>query len=111
MVRRFTGLGFDVNKRDFTGSIPLHTAAFYGFVDIIDFLASQGSEVNVTNGESETPLFRAVVGGQIEAVRRLYELGADINTRDKNGTSPLKMARLRDFKKIEDFLVQHGAVE
>ena len=111
MVKRFTDLGFDVNAQDFTGSIPLHTAAFHGFVDIIGFLASEGSEINIANGEGETPLFRAVVGGELEAVKRLYELGADINAKDNKGTSPLKMARLKDLKEIENFLVKHNAVE
>jgi ankyrin repeat protein len=52
-----------------------------------------------------------VVGGQLAAVKRLYELGADINIKDKDGISPLKMARLKEFDEIEDFLIQNGAAE
>jgi hypothetical protein len=52
-----------------------------------------------------------VVGGQLEAVKRLYELGADINIKDKKGISPLKMARVKEYREIEEFLVENGAVE
>jgi ankyrin repeat protein len=111
MVRRFIDLGFDVNTRDFIGSIPLHTAAFYGFIDIIDLLHSEGTEINVVDKDGYTPLYRAVIGGQLAAVKRLYGLGANLNIKDNDGISPLKMARLKEFKEIEDFLIRNGAAE
>jgi ankyrin repeat protein len=69
------------------------------------------AQINHRDNSGETPLYRAVVGGQLAAVKRLYELGADVNIKDKDGIGPLKMARLKEFREIEDFLIRNGAVD
>ncbi|KAJ3612297.1 hypothetical protein NHX12_020573 [Muraenolepis orangiensis] len=45
-----------INQPDNEGWIPLHAAASCGYMDIAEYLISQGANVGVVNSEGETPL-------------------------------------------------------
>ncbi len=53
---------FDVNHQD--GGMPLHTAAFYGYVDVVDALLKKGAKVDSFNSQGETPLAKVCRGNR-----------------------------------------------
>lgn len=58
---------------------------------------------------SITPLMLAVDAKSLEMVRVLVENGADLNATDRNGSTVLRRAYLKQEKEIVDYLRSHGA--
>ncbi|ROI15531.1 Protein phosphatase 1 regulatory subunit 12A [Anabarilius grahami] len=56
MVTFLVEHGACINQPDNEGWIPLHAAASCGYLDIAEYLISQGAYVGVVNSEGETPL-------------------------------------------------------
>ena len=54
-VRVLVELGADVNRTNSQGQTAMHSAAFTGKDDIIEFLAGQGAEVDVVDNSGQTP--------------------------------------------------------
>lgn len=53
---------FDVNHLD--GGMPLHTAAYYGYVDVVDALLKKGAKVDSFNSQGGTPLAKVCQGNK-----------------------------------------------
>jgi hypothetical protein len=64
---------------DSEGRSLLHWAAFYGHLDIVQFLIQQDAEVNQADNGGWTPLHYAVVEGHDKVVSYLRSRGADLN--------------------------------
>lgn len=66
------------------------------FMEIIDYLAANGSNINLKSGElNTTPMHRAASNPQeitIEPLKYLIEKGADIDVQDIDGNTPLFVA-------------------
>jgi len=58
---------------------PLHWAANYGDVNLVESLIKAGSNPNLEDDMSNTPLFHAVWRGNGEVVKALLARGADVN--------------------------------
>ncbi|KAK4455324.1 ankyrin repeat protein [Podospora aff. communis PSN243] len=78
------------------GESLLHYAAAGGTDDIVDFLLSNGMDVNSTNGNDWTPLLCALMptdnkwpSGACRLARLLIERGADVKVVSDEGWSPL----------------------
>ncbi|KAF1850427.1 ankyrin [Cucurbitaria berberidis CBS 394.84] len=65
----------DVNKKDPTGNAPIHQAARYGFIEVMQLLlSSQGIDLNVqTRVNRLTPLYIAVLKGHFDIFRLLLD--------------------------------------
>ena len=73
------------------GLLPLHIAAFYGYVPIIKYLLQRDDKaatLNQPNIHGLTPLHAAIIGCQAEAVKLLQESGADANIKDHRNLTP-----------------------
>jgi serine/threonine-protein phosphatase 6 regulatory ankyrin repeat subunit A/serine/threonine-protein phosphatase 6 regulatory ankyrin repeat subunit B len=105
--------GADVNHCEcgVKGRSPLHAAAEYGNLEIMDCLIKAGANVNVHDSEDPTPLFCAVAKGKTEAVIHLIENGADVNLCEcgLKGRSPLQAAAEYGNLEIMDCLIKAGA--
>lgn len=93
------------------GYQPLALAAFFGHVDIMQFLLRAGVEINALSHNSlqAAPIHSAVAGGQVEAVRLLLDHGADPNTRQTGGMTPLHLAAQKGNLQIVLLLLLNGA--
>ncbi|KAK6182610.1 hypothetical protein SNE40_010255 [Patella caerulea] len=56
---------------------PLHIAVLYSDVKLIDYLLSNGSNINIGDGTNRTPLYLATAIGRLDVIDFLLTKGAD----------------------------------
>jgi len=93
-------VGFLINKganveiRDRDGNTPIHDAALFGDVTVMNYLIGANARVNATNNRGETPLILAVQRRDVGLVRLLIDAGADPKISDSfAGKSALDYAK------------------
>jgi ankyrin repeat protein len=92
-------------RQDYT---PLHFAAMYGHVKILELLLEYGVDVNLRRG-NETALFIATSRGHRETVALLLDKGADIDAMSDSGNTALRIASANGHKEIVELLIGRGA--
>jgi hypothetical protein len=101
-----------VEPRGILGTTPLHSAAYYGDLEMVQVLLEYGVDINTKNSFDLTPLDFASYGGrhnEYRVARLLIEHGADPNTRDVEGSTPLHRASGHGRIEIVRLLTEHGA--
>jgi cytohesin len=96
--------GADVNFKNRFGHSALHTAAAYGYTKIAKLLIESGADLNAQTNYNETALHHAVNNNDFEFAKLLIKKGADLNIQNKKGCTPLDLAVLWGYTKIEKFL-------
>ncbi|OSD06312.1 ankyrin [Trametes coccinea BRFM310] len=79
---------------------PMHAAASYGHINILEYLVSRGGDVNVTDNDGDTPLY---VVENVETARWLVEHGATVNRQNDEGMSPAQYLE-EDHPEVAAFL-------
>jgi len=114
------GAGRTVNARGDDKRIPLHSAAYYGQIDVVRLLLEHGADVESRDDIGETALYYPGkdcgsrkgpnVPQKLEnIVRLLLQHGADVNARDDDGWTPLHMAAHCGRMEVVRVLLEHGA--
>ena len=101
-----------VEPRSENGNTPLHSAAFYGDLEMVQVLLGYGVDVNVQNNYGNTPLDFASRDGHRNdprVARLLIEHGADPNIRGSGGFMPLHRASKCGRIEVARLLIEHGA--
>ena len=103
--------GSSMEPRDDIENTPLHSAAFYGDLEMIQVLLEYGVDVDAQNMSCGTPLGFASSGHHDDpkVARLLIEQGADPNPRNSGGCTPLHCALNNNGMKIARVLIEHGA--
>jgi len=70
--------GVDPNFRDYELRCPLHIAAGFGKINLIQMLVDKGGDVNALDHWGRTPLTQAEVAGHFECERLLKSCGATL---------------------------------
>lgn len=136
-LREILGREFSVTAEDENGWTDLHYAAALNLVALAEALMDAGAstdaslkddgtpvteqlnrslnalgvESNFISREGQQPLHVAVNYGAVDTAELLIDRGADINAKDKNGQTPLEMARRKDpFGKVMWLLINRGAM-
>ena len=96
--------GIPVNVKDFFDWVPLHEAAgntcrFHGPA-IVEYLISEGGEVNAKTEDNDTPLHFAAAKGLLKNVELLLEHGANPLATNDDGETPLDVATKAEIKNI-----------
>jgi uncharacterized protein len=101
----------EVNSFSLDGFPVVALAAFLGHLEIVQYLAAHGSDINTaaTNGSGYNALTGAVTGGHVAVVQWLLEHGANANYRYSAGYSPLLTAAANGRLDIAKLLLAHGA--
>jgi hypothetical protein len=112
--------GADPNVQCHGGNAPLHSAAWFGDVEMAQALLNLEANVNIRNGISRTPLnYFSIDNGSsfsiapkqalVNVTRLLLDRGADINTRDNAGQTPLHTATDVGMIEVIRVLLERGA--
>jgi len=88
----------------------LHLAARNPSVEVLQYLVSQGADVNAKNNKGDTPLHcAAIYNPSVEVLQYLVSQGADVNAKNKYGGTPLYNAASNHNDAILKYLVSQGA--
>jgi len=78
-------LNFNCNAvLDTKGQCPIHIAADFNQIHVIEYLITNGADVNKANNYGHTPLLLAIFENQLQAVRLLLKAGASCNRKFKD---------------------------
>lgn len=77
--------------------------------DTYDFLLRHGAEVNALGEDGLAPLHIAARDGQLRLAKRLIDAGADVDLPDRDGRTPLAIARAQENRDVVDLLERYGA--
>ncbi|MEO1035627.1 MAG: ankyrin repeat domain-containing protein [Pseudomonadota bacterium] len=101
--------GFDVNKPEPGGALPLEYATRANHVAATERLLYHGADVDIRNKEGRTSLFHIARNGRpIAMARVLLDYNADANLADHFGMTPLLIAAMRGNEDVVDLLLAHG---
>ncbi|HUV29656.1 MAG TPA: ankyrin repeat domain-containing protein [Acidobacteriota bacterium] len=98
-----------VTATDDQGYSPLHKAAYNNHLNVVEYLISQGADVNSASGSGSTPLHGAAYYGHPEIVRVLLDGGAECDVVNAGGYTPLLSAAAGNHGEIVRLLVNMGA--
>lgn len=100
-----------VNCRDLDGrhSTPLHFAAGYNRVPVVEYLLANGAEVHASDKGGLVPLHNACSYGHYEVTELLVKHGANVNVADLWKFTPLHEAAAKGKYEIVKLLLKHGA--
>ena len=93
------------------GFTPLHLAAFFGHIEVVEYLLKNGADANAiaNNPTKVRPLHSAVAHRHLEISKLLVEHGADVNARQQGGFTPLHEAAFGGSLELAGLLLDHGA--
>jgi len=100
-----------VNCRDVDGrhSTPLHFAAGYNRVSVVEYLLEHGADVHAKDKGGLVPLHNACSYGHYEVTELLIKHGACVNVADLWKFTPLHEAASKGKFEICKILLKHGA--
>ena len=92
----------------------LIAAAHLGHAQVVRTLIRAGAPLDHVNNLGWTALIESIVLGDggprhIDTLRALVDAGADVNLPDRNGQTPLALARSRGYGTMVELLQQAGA--
>ena len=115
VLRVLIAHGASTKKTNRYGGSALIPAAHHGHVEVVrELLDNTNINVNHVNRLGWTALIEAVIlsdGGpkHQQIVRLLLEAGADPELPDRDGMSPLQLAKSKGYREIATILIEHGA--
>ena len=91
----------------------LIAAAHLGHTEVVETLVRAGAPLDHINNLGWTALIEAIVlgdGGRkhVNTVKALIAAGSDLNISDRNGLTPVELAKERGYGKIVELLLQSG---
>ncbi len=94
----------------FIWGTPIHAAAFSGRNKVIDYMLSQGIDINAKENEiGWTPLYWAVIECHTKTVELLISKDTDVNAKGVYGRTVLDLAIRNKDKETQKLLRAHGA--
>jgi len=88
---------------------PLHLAAQYGNVDIVNKLIENGADINIKDKYGSTALRWAIVGDNKDIALLLIKKGIDFKIKDESGHTALDIAVRKNKYDIAHILINKGA--
>lgn len=87
---------------DIQNMTPLHCAAMFDHPEIVEYLISEGADINPLDREKRSPLLLAASRGGWRTVHTLIRLGANINLKDVNHRNVLHLVVMNGGR-LEEF--------
>ncbi|KAJ7739775.1 ankyrin repeat-containing domain protein [Mycena maculata] len=79
---------------------PMHAAASYGQLQVLEYLISRGGDVNVQDADGDTPIYTVE---NVETARFLVTHGATLDRQNSEGVSPIDHLR-EEFSEVASYL-------
>jgi ankyrin repeat protein len=98
-----------LNNMDSNGDYMLNVAVIEGNIEIVEYLVSQGADINIKDGSGETPLQIAIHEGKLELIKFFLSKKADVNMKDYFNETSLHEAVNKGEIEIVKLIVAHGA--
>jgi len=109
-IALFFAAGFSVNSRNNDGVPMLNVAARHGNRDVICYLLSKGTDVNLrAEDRGSTALIDSVMAQHHDIAEDLINAGTDLDVKDKNGQTALIVAAGAGKEKMVELLLKAGA--
>jgi ankyrin repeat protein len=103
------GQGADAKAREPDGTTPLHYAAHYADVRLIEALLKAKADPNARNDFGSMPLAEAATTGNAEAIRLLLKAGADVESANPEGQTALMVVARAGKIEAAKLLLKAGA--
>eukprot|EP01098_Paradermamoeba_levis_P004579 TRINITY_DN195_c0_g1_i1.p1 TRINITY_DN195_c0_g1~~TRINITY_DN195_c0_g1_i1.p1 ORF type:complete len:155 (+),score=26.17 TRINITY_DN195_c0_g1_i1:179-643(+) len=90
---------------------PLHFAAGYGHMSVVQLLIERGSDVNAKDHDEneQTPLHLAAQYGHLSIVQLLIDRGSNMNAKTINEETPLHQAANCGHLSVVELLIDKGS--
>lgn len=98
----------DINAQNVWGHSPLMEAIIQFKFEMVDYLLSEGADVQLPDDNKTTPLHVCASYGNICYLNELLGRGADQNAQDGRGRTPLYFAINGNHKRVIEFFIQNG---
>jgi ankyrin repeat protein len=98
-----------VNAKDDAGRTPLHWACRGVHIEVVDFLARRGADVDAQDANGVRPLHSVSSRGHAGAARILLDRGASVGARMSDGSTPLHLAAANGHAELAALLADRGA--
>ncbi len=123
-VKNLIESGVDIEIRNADDKTPLLIASEVGALDVVNYLLSQGANVDATTAQGENAICYAVTGAhdyqftrtnkmnennKIQIIKLLHQYGCNINCITKEGLTPLGYAIYYGYNEILVELLSLGA--
>jgi|GEM_PF-2622158 len=110
IVRLFLSKGIGVNDADENNWVPLHYAAWNGYLETAKFLVDEGANIHAKDANhGKKPVHTAARKGHANIVEFFLRNGVGIDDNDKEGRTLLYYAVLGGHLEAVKFLVGKGA--
>lgn len=112
IVKLLIEKGADISAMGTNGSIPLHTAAYYGQSGIIKYLLEKGADINAKTSYGYTPLMYAITSDDMDVIRTLISKNADVTLQNGVGSNVFHFVAQgesgHDAKDLLELLLQNN---
>ncbi|KAJ3983950.1 ankyrin [Lentinula detonsa] len=94
------------NAPDENSYTPMHAAASYGHIDVLEYLISRGGDLNITDSDGDTPIYTVE---NIETAQYLVDKGATIDRVNEEGISPIAHLS-EEFPQVSAYLQSRSSL-
>jgi ankyrin repeat protein len=101
--------GADANAREPDGTTPLHYAAHYADITLINALLKAKANPNARNDFGSMPLAEAAATGNAQAIQLLLKAGADVESANPEGQTALMVVARAGKVEAARLLLKAGA--
>jgi ankyrin repeat protein len=99
--------GANINDISEDGQTPLYISAAENNMAILKYLIMASAEIDLT--KDTTPFMISCILNHFDIANELLNSGANVNHRDCDGRTAIFYAKLRNDKKLYDYLITKGA--
>lgn len=111
VIKKYFDAKIMSNVHDIHGVTPLHIAAKYGYINIIDYLCRNNADVNVTDVNLMTPLHYAVIGYEFQCKTKNNVVIYDFHTFENGLSNFLIGTNYDDTIHLEPVLYKDDTIE